>query len=116
MEKLKRAVLREEYYELLHDHILAIILNQLIYLSLTNFEKSNGWIYKSAKEIKEETMLNISETTIRRYIRQLIKMGFIEERNNPKYKWDKTKQYRVNEKKVKYELGKINYSLSTAIE
>ena len=41
-------------------------------------------------------MLNLSVATIRNHLKVLINLGFIDERNNPKYKWDRTKQYRVN--------------------
>lgn len=117
MEKLKRAVIKEEYIAITGGFEKAVILNQFIYWAerVSDFDKfiqqenaravqcgydeqdfTNGWIYKTAEELSSETMLNLSDATIRTHIKALIQLGFINERNNPKYKWDRTKQYRVN--------------------
>lgn len=117
MEKLKRAVIKEEYIAITGDYEKAIILNQFIYWServkdfdmfikqeneraisngYTEIDFLNGWIYKTAEELSQETMLNLSVATIRTHIKALIQKGFLDERNNSKYKWDRTKQYRVN--------------------
>lgn len=83
-------------------------------------EPTNGWIYKTATELGEECMLitktkgksgQIGDNTILGYIDNLIKNGWIEKRNNPKYKWDKTMQYRVNLIKVFGDLLDIGYLL-----
>jgi len=133
-QKLKRAVIKEELVALTGDYIKAILLNQLIYWSehmrgvdlfikeeqerLSNhkmpygdFECSRGWIYKKAEELSSETMLNLSPQTIHRNLTQLIESGFISKRNNPKYKWDRTIQYRVNIAFIQHELNKIGYNL-----
>jgi DNA-binding MarR family transcriptional regulator len=132
--KLKRAVIKEELVALTGDYIKAILLNQLIYwsehmkgvdlfikeeqerlsnheMSYGEFECSRGWIYKKAEDLSEETMLNLSHQTVHRNLNQLIEKGFISKRNNPKYKWDRTIQYRVNIAKIQYELNKIGYNL-----
>lgn len=117
MQKLKRAVIKEEYIAITGDFEKAVILNQFIYWServndfdsfikqeneraikngYTETDFLNGWIYKTAEELSQETMLNLSVATIRKHIAVLIELGFIDERTNPKYKWDRTKQYRVN--------------------
>lgn len=116
--KLKKVVIKEELFTLTGDMFESILLGQLIYwqdkvndfdkfideeqkrceynkLSF-NMEKSNGWMFKKASELKDECMLNISEQTIRKYLQKLTDKGFINSRINPKYKWDRTIQYRVN--------------------
>lgn len=124
MEKLKRVVLKEELIALTENLTEAIVLNQMIYWSerkkdtdaylaeenqrmikLANFEKVDlessldiqyGWIYKSSVELAEELMGMASRSTIGRALASLVKKGWISERRNPKYNWDKTKQYHVN--------------------
>lgn len=133
MKPLKRVVIKEELVELTGGFIPAIILNQFLYWSERMFDtdkyireekvraekfdvnvsidESNGWIYKTSAELNEELMIGISVSTMRKYIKQLVEAGFILERKNPKYKWDKTMQYRVNLYKVQLELGKLGYVL-----
>ena len=133
VKKLKRAVIKEEFVTITGDFILAVVLNQFIYWSdrVNDFDKmveeerkiaskegielnqpsKHGWIYKKAEELIDETMLGISQTSMRNKIKLLVKMGFLAERNNPNYKWDHTKQYRVNFQKLKNELSKHGYSL-----
>lgn len=117
LKKLKRAVIKEEYIAITGDFQKAVILNQFIYWSerVSDFDEfirqennratqhgfeeqelTNGWIYKTAEELSEETMLGLSSASMRSHIKALIDLGFISERNNPKYKWDRTKQYRVD--------------------
>ena len=117
IRKLKRAIIKEEYIAITGDYPKAVILNQFIYWSerikdfddfihqenkravehgLEEQELTCGWIYKSAEELSDETMLGLSVASMRSHIKVLIDYGFISERNNPKYKWDRTKQYRVN--------------------
>ena len=117
MEKLNRAIIKEEYVAITGDFIKAIILNQFIYWSerINDVDKyiieenkrlcqkgdnpielTDGWIYKTCEELSKETMLNLTNATIRNHISKLVELGFLDERQNPKYKWDRTKQYRVN--------------------
>lgn len=133
MNKLKRSVIKEELVAITGDFINAIILNQLIYWSerIRDFDKfieqekiiakshgekitidpTHGWIYKSAEELSEETLLKISKQNMRLHIKKLISLGYVQERNNPKYKWDKTKQYRLNMVKIQTDLQKLGYCL-----
>ena len=131
LNKLKRAVIKEELVELTGDYKLAIVLNQFLYWTErvgakrynkwkeeeTNRTTNNpneldgGWIYKSASELVEEIMIGVSDSTARRYAKELIEQGYLMERDNPKYKWDNTKQYRVNLINIVNELDKLGYHL-----
>ena len=133
MKPLKRVVIKEELVALTGDFRPAIILNQFIYwiermkdtdryileekerASKEQLEvsinESNGWIYKTAEELNEELMVGMSKATIGKYINQLVEAGYLAKRNNPKYKWDKTLQYRVDLVKVQKDLAKLGYAL-----
>ena len=133
MKPLKRVVIKEELVELTGDFRPALILNQFIYWigkmydtdkyileekeralkhdTSVSIEETNGWVYKTAEDLNEELMVGMSKATIRKYIKQLIDMGYIHERRNPKYKWDKTMQYRVDLYKVQLDLAKLGYAL-----
>lgn len=127
VKKLKKIVIREELFTLTKDTFEAIILSQLIYWQerVNDFDKfiveersrniqyneednnvqlTNGWMYKSAIELKDECMLSISEVTIRRYLQKLIDKHYVECRKNPMNKWDRTLQYRVN---MKFVISKV---------
>lgn len=132
-EKLKRVIIKEELVALTGDFIKAVLLNQFIYWServrdfdkfiaeekkrmktegeQINIKKQNGWIYKTSEELSEETMLGLSPQTIRRHLKELIDNNWLDERENPNYKWDRTKQYRVNISKIQKDLQKLGYSL-----
>lgn len=133
MRKLKRVVIKEELVALTGDTTAAIILNQFIYWSErvrdfdkfieeekermamggeeVSIEKRNGWIYKKVEELADEIMVTKSSKTVRRRIKDLVDAGWIDERNNPKVPWDRTKQYRVNITKIQYDLQKLGYAL-----
>lgn len=132
-EKIKKAVIREDLLSITGDFRKAILLNQFIYWServsdADKFiEKENeiaknngeverelfyGWIYKTAEELAEEVMLGLSASQIRRYINDLVDLGYLSKRNNPKYKWDRTLQYRVNLVNIAKDLKKNGFPLS----
>ena len=133
MTKLKRVVIKQELVELTGDYRAALILNQFIYWTermrdtdkyireekeraikediSVDISESNGWIYKSAEELNDELMVGMSKPTIRKYIKQLIEQGYIHERQNPKYKWDKKTQYRLNLYNIQLDLAKLGYAL-----
>lgn len=138
--KLKRAVIKEELVSLTGDFKQAIVLNQFIYWServkdSKNFMEEeiergrkfsdgsvetpedisesllNGWIYKTAEEMIEEVMLTISKTSMQRVIDSLVESEWLNRRKNPKYKWDKTYQYRLNLNKIQTDLLAIGFAL-----
>lgn len=78
---------------------------------LDSLDLHQGWIYKKAEELSEECMVGFSKATIRRYLKTLVENKWLFERNNPKYNWDKTKQFRVNFVKIQEDLLKLGYSL-----
>jgi hypothetical protein len=126
---LKRAVLREEFVALTGDAFQAIVLNQFIYWvqKVSDFDDfireeqarnpdcnvslRHGWIYKKAQEMIDETMLQMSDITMRRIIKVLIEKGWIEERPNPDNRWNKVLQYRPDLKKIQHDLYSLGYAL-----
>lgn len=131
--KVRKAVIREDLLSITSDFREAIVLNQFIYWSERAsdadvlIEKENeiaknngeeekepfyGWIYKTADELAEEIMLGLSASQVRRYINKLVECGYIAKRNNPKYKWDRTLQYKVNLVNIARALKKNGYPLS----
>lgn len=132
IKKLKRAVIKEELIAITGNFIDAVILNQFIYWSerVKDFDEyikqendratkcgqnpqdlTGGWIYKTADDMSSETMLGLSASNMRLHIKTLEKLGFISERTNPKYKWDRTKQYRVNLNEIFASLAEHGYTL-----
>ena len=133
MKKLKRAVIKEELVELTGDFRPALILNQFIFWIErmydtdkyileekeralkheieVSIDESKGWVYKTAEDLNEELMIGMSVPTIRKYIKLLVEQGYLVQRKNPKYLWDKTLQYCVDLFKIKLDLGKLGYAL-----
>ena len=133
-EKLKRAIVKEELVALTGDFMSAMVLQQLIYWSerVSDFDNfileeremaqhaneaepnvplRNGWIYKKAEQLSEETMTYISKSAMLRHIATLVEGGWIEQRRNPKDKMDRTYQYRVNVVRIQRELLQKGYVL-----
>ncbi len=130
-----RAVIKEELCLLTGDHIKALLLNQFLYWSErtrdidrylaeetarllqegsqeeNNVPPTHGWIYKSAQDLIQETMLGLSPSTIGRHMRVLVEKGYLQCRTNPDHKWDRTKQYRVNYVQIVQDLAELGYTL-----
>ncbi len=131
--ELRRIVLKEEFVALTGNYIKAIILAQLEYWQkrAKEFDKfieeekertarenieikikpTHGWIYKSAQDLSSETMLGLSKSRIRSHLKDLISMGYVLERPNPYYKWDRTMQYRLDLLKIKKDLSALGFEL-----
>lgn len=138
--KLKRVVIKEELVALTGKVNDAIVLNQMIYWServkdsdqyvqeeidrarkyadgstesLEEIKETleSGWIYKKSPEMIDDTMLTISRKTMDRIFESLVDNKWLDRRRNPKYKWDKTWQYRVNLYKIQSDLLKLGYNL-----
>lgn len=130
---LRRVVIKEEYVALTGDHVSAVLLNQIEYWTSRTYdfdkfmtEEKNraanegkeinaqlmhGWIYKTAEELSCETMINLSVSNMRLRLKKLIENGWISERSNPEYRWDRTKQYRFNTLRVAKDLEELGYHL-----
>lgn len=137
MKKLKRVVIKEELVELTGDFKLAIVLGQMIYWSekvkdidayiveekerymkfgtdedeIPSMELSNGWIYKKAEELSEETMIGVKPKAMRSYLKALVDEGWLDQRRNPRIKMDRVLQYRVNIAKIQRDLLALGYCL-----
>jgi hypothetical protein len=132
------SVIRKEFVLLTGDPFSAVVLNQLLYWTLrvkdfdlyleeekvfrlnvqnhsiypeSSDSSQYGWIYKTATDLSEETLLGISKTTMRKYLKVLIHQGWVEERANTLEKWKKTTQYRVNIRKLHADLMNIGRQL-----
>ncbi|UTR12736.1 conserved phage C-terminal domain-containing protein [Evansella sp. LMS18] len=127
--KMLRSVIKEEFIMLTGDYRLALVLNQMLYWSQftkdfdhfieeerkrrndPDLETCNGWIFKTAEELSEETMLNVAVKTMRHYLKTLVASGWLSERRNPHHSWDHTRQYRVNLGKLQKDLLEIGFFL-----
>ncbi|MGN8648343.1 hypothetical protein ACTNEO_20015 [Gracilibacillus sp. HCP3S3_G5_1] len=98
MQKIKKAVIREDLFVLTGSMEEAIILGQLIYwidrmkdadkYKLEERERldnhladsfKHGWIYKKAEELAEEVMLGVSPNTIRKYLGNIVEKIMLKE-------------------------------------
>jgi len=122
-------VIREEFVALTGSPLIAAILNQLLYWSqrVSDFDLfwneetfsspqgipkfQYGWFYKKAQDLIEETMINVTPATLRRYLAFLIERGWIQTRTNPQYTWDRRTQYRVKLRKLCADLQKKGHRL-----
>ena len=132
ISKIRKVVLREDLLAITEDYKEAIILNQFLYWSERVkdadklIEQENeiarrcgeiereplyGWIYKSAEQMADEILLGLSERQVRRYMSSLVDKGFIQRRTNPKYKWDRTFQYKINLVNIAIALKSKGYPL-----
>lgn len=131
-QKLKRIIIKEELVALTGSIDGAIVLNQMVYWSerVQDFdgfmkeenkraknegyeqsEYTSGWIYKTADELTEELMNFKSPKTLSRILDNLVTKGWLDRRTNPKYRWDKTYQYRINLIKIQSDLSELGYHL-----
>ncbi len=131
--KLMRAIIKEEFVVLTGNHIRAVILAQLEYWQRRTddfdkfllqerersaregipFEAENtaGWIYKTASDLSSETMLNLSDSTMRSHIQALVESGWVMARHNPRFRWDRTWQYKLDLLKIRDDLLPLGYTL-----
>lgn len=131
--ELKRAMVKEELVVLTGSAIDAIILNYFLYCQsrsrtvekylaeerqrmtdagiAMNVAETNGWFYKKAGEVSEETMVGLSDSNVRRRIARMVEKGWLTERSNPYHKWDKTLQYRAELAFIENQLQALGYHL-----
>jgi len=74
-------------------------------------ELKAGWIYKSIDNLYDELLGDISRDTIAKCIKNLISKGFLFRRRNPRLKWDRTYQYRVDLVKISESLQQKGWTI-----
>jgi len=115
--RMKKAVLREDIMMLTQDVTQALVLGQMLYWTKTldtvnnwifeenkrlaeselpQHEYNYGWIYKSAREMREDLMCAFSEDAIQRAFSTLVTKGVFMTRSNPRVRYDRTLQYRID--------------------
>lgn len=119
-KRARFSVLREEYLAITGSYAQSVVLDQMIVWARTTdrlqlliennkyiltdedgtdiTKEDLRWTYKSAKELSAETLL--TEKQCRDGLQELTKKGYLERRRNPKIKWDKTFQYKINYENV----------------
>lgn len=132
MKTVKVAIIRQDLAELTGDATEAVVLHQFIYWTKTvrafdhmlkeeagragthgdpvDMPYSEGWIYKSSDEMADEVMVG-GRRTVARAMESLEEKGYLFTRANPKYKWDRTKQYRLNLCRLERDLLALGYTL-----
>lgn len=114
---MKKAVLREDMMKITGDVVQALVLGQMLYWTKTldkvndwlfeenkrlaeadlpQHEYNYGWIWKSAKEMREDLMFAFSEDAIQRAFSSLTQTGLLMKRNNPVLKYDRKLHYRID--------------------
>ena len=69
---------------------------RLAEVELPQHEYNYGWIYKSAREMREDLMNAFSEDAIQRAFSALVTKGVLMKRNNPIVRYDRKLQYRID--------------------
>ncbi|EKE10464.1 MAG: hypothetical protein ACD_16C00030G0001 [uncultured bacterium] len=134
-DSLKVAVIREEFVTLTNDSRMAVVLGHLVEESsrvpdfnlfieeeTSSLETASpptdqptfqhGWFCKTIQELLDETLLHVTGVTFRRYLNFLVGRGWVRTRTNPRNRWDRRTQYRVNLRKLCADLQKRGYTLS----
>jgi hypothetical protein len=115
--RMKKAVLREDMMALTQEVTQAMVLGQMLYwtktldkvndwlfeenkrlaeVELPQHEYNYGWIYKSAREMREDLMNAFSEDAIQRAFSALVTKGVLMKRHNPIVRYDRKLQYRID--------------------
>lgn len=103
---MKIIPIREDLVSITDNYVQAIILNYFI----EEYEKSKQeWISRKAKDLSTELLLNVSGMTIQRRLIELLDKKYLETRNNPEDKFDKTHEYKVNMDKINKDLKNKGY-------
>ena len=114
---MRKAVLREDLMAVTKDLTQSMVLSQMLYWTKTldqvnhlvfeenkrlaedglpQCEYNYGWIWKSAREMREDLMMAFTEDAIQKAFSALSSCGFLMKRNNPKVRYDRKLQYRVD--------------------
>lgn len=106
---MEQIVIKKDLVKITNDFILGVILNEVIETA-QRFRKEfidNNWhcpefFEINIEKISNDNMLNLSKSSIRRYIKKLEKLGFI-----TIDKLEKKHKYRVNFQVINKELEKL---------
>ena len=123
----KRGIITEELLSITEDFRAAIILRQFLYwlprmayvdeyveeVVGDSDAKSNGWVYKSAQEMADETMCG-SRMTVARRIESLVEAGYLDKRGSNR-EMDTTNEYRVNPLAIERDLREQGYTLFSVV-
>lgn len=78
---------------------------------LEPIEGDDLWIWKSHDELVSDSLGLLSRYSLRKAVKHLTELGLLETRNNPRYRWDKTTQYRLNVGALREALKKAHETL-----
>ncbi len=106
---MEQIIIKKDLVKITNDFILGVILNEVIETA-QRFRKEfidNNWhcpefFEINIEKISNDNMLNLSKSSIRRYIKKLEKLGFI-----TIDKLEKKHKYRVNFQVINKELEKL---------
>ncbi len=76
-------------------------------------EEDFEWVYKTYEEWIEESLGLLTRHSLKKAIRHAQELGFVSIRRNPKYRWDKTHQYRLNVDALNRKLEEVVQTLET---
>ena len=130
---MKKAVLREDLMKVTDDVVQAMVLGQMLFWTKTldkvndwlfeenkrlaeydfpQHEYNYGWIYKSAKQMRDDLMNAFSEDAIQRAFASLTKSGVLLKRNNPLCGYDRKLQYRIDLILLRRKLKEIGWEMT----
>ncbi len=104
------SIIRDDYVYLCEGNVCsALILNEFEnWMNVkTRMRKTNLWTWKTQEDLKKEIYGIFGIRTIRKSLDWLLKKKYLLRQRNPRKKFDKTYQYKINVIKVNTELRKI---------
>ena len=128
-------ILREGLVSATGHHVEAAILRSFLYWTerLWDFDQfmyeesmsgecniqgespESGWVEKTAGDLLKELIPPASRHAIRRHLKSLVRKGFLYERKDPVYPWERTIQYRVNLVRLQKALARRGYFLEGGV-
>lgn len=102
-EKQRLVLLRETYLNICdNDHCQAALLAVVDYWTckklecVNKHEMNDVYFYNTLPELSEHLLGLYREEKVAESMERLVKRDFVLRRSNPKYRWDRTYQYRLN--------------------
>ena len=105
-------MLREELLAITNGHApAAVILDRFLFWA-DRGARSDGWIWKSAKELSETDLMGMCSTrTAQRSLKRLVEVGYLKRRENPDDPLDNVLQYRADVAKISDAVEAEGYNL-----